>query len=47
MDVRSLVIERNYDYVIADRVLEPVLSGLPVSLIHLPHFAVSGDLSRD
>ena len=43
-DLRSLVQERGYDTVIADRSLAPVLAGLPVRLIHLPHFAVSGDL---
>ena len=43
-DLRSLVQERGYDTLIADRSLAPVLAGLPVRLIHLPHFAVSGDL---
>lgn len=44
-DLHKLVLERGFDCVIADRVLEPVLAGLQVKLIPLPHFAVSGDLS--
>ena len=46
-DIRKLVTDRKYDYVICDRALEPILSGLFVTLIHLPHFAVSGELSQD
>ena len=46
-DIRQLVTDRKYDYVICDKALEPILSGLPVTLIHLPHFAVSGDLNQD
>ena len=46
-DVRQLVTDRKYDYVICDKALEPLLSELPVTLIHLPHFAVSGDLNQD
>ena len=46
-DIRKLVTDRKYDYVICDRALEPILSGLSVTLIHLPHFAVSGELSQD
>ena len=45
-DLRALVIEKGFDYVVADRALEPVLAGLNVRLIHLPHFAVSGDHHR-
>ena len=41
-DLRALVTLRNYDFVIADKALEPALSGLSTRLIHLPHFAVSG-----
>nr|WP_278277400.1 nitrogenase component 1 [Sarcina sp. DSM 11001] len=44
-DLYKLVLERGFDCVIADRALEPVLAGLRVKLIPLPHFAVSGDLS--
>lgn len=44
-DLRSLVQDRHYDNVIADRSLEPILAGLPVRLYHLPHFAVSGEQS--
>ncbi len=46
-DVRDLVIEKQYDLVIADRAIEPILADLPVELIHLPHFAVSGDLNQE
>ena len=42
-DLRALVQERQYDNVIADRSLEPILAGLPVQFWHLPHFAVSGE----
>lgn len=42
-DLRALVQEKGFDCVIADRALEPVLAGLPVRVIHLPHFAVSGE----
>ena len=41
-NLRALVLERGYDFVIADRALEPALYGLSTHLIHLPHFAVSG-----
>ena len=44
-DLRALVQERKYDNVIADRSLQPILAGLPVSFWHLPHFAVSGEQS--
>jgi hypothetical protein len=44
-DLRALVQERQYDNVIADRSLEPILAGLPVQFWHLPHFAVSGEQS--
>jgi nitrogenase molybdenum-cofactor synthesis protein NifE len=46
-DVRQMVTDRKYDYVICDKALEPILSGMPATLIHLPHFAVSGDLNQD
>ena len=46
-DLRSLVQERHYDNVIADRSLAPILAGLPVRLYHLPHFAVSGEQTFD
>ncbi|MBE5998906.1 MAG: nitrogenase molybdenum-iron protein [Sarcina sp.] len=41
-DLRKLVEERKYDIVIADRAMGQILAGLPVRLVHLPHFAVSG-----
>ena len=42
-DLRTLMQERHYDNVIADRSLAPILAGLPARLYHLPHFAVSGE----
>ena len=44
-DLRKLVLQKGYDTVIADRSLMPLLEGLPVRLLHLPHFAVSGEQS--
>ena len=43
-DLRTLVQEEKISCVIADRSLAPILAGLPVRVIHLPHFAVSGEL---
>ena len=42
-DLRAIVQERGYDTVLADQALAPLLAGLPVRLLHLPHFAVSGN----
>ena len=42
MDLRSLIEERKYDVLVADKVFAPLLEGLPVRLVPLPHFAVSG-----
>lgn len=42
-DLRRLVMERGYEIVIADRALAPLLEGLPAAVLHLPHFAVSGE----
>ena len=44
IDLRGIVLEKGYDLVIADRSFAPLLNGLDVTLIHLPHFAVSGYL---
>ena len=42
-DIRTLVEERGYSCLIGDRSLAPILEGLPVRILHLPHFAVSGE----
>lgn len=47
IDLRSAVAEKGYEYVIADKTLSPLLKGLDVVLIHLPHFAVSGYLTQE
>jgi len=42
-DIRTLAEDRGYTCVIGDRSLAPILAGLPVRILHLPHFAVSGE----
>ena len=46
-EFEELVYQGNYDVILADRTLQPIVPQYEGQWIHAPHFAVSGKLGDD